>query len=87
MDWKFWKQRKKNVKEVSKQRSTRTNSADRFSHLPKSYAQQQILALQRTVGNRAVLRLLGVSDDVAASNFGAARESAEDARSFSGARH
>jgi hypothetical protein len=60
----------------------RMNSADRFSRLPKGYAQQQILALQRIVGNRAVLRLLGVSDDVAASNFGAARKKVENARSF-----
>lgn len=62
MDWKFWKRRRKSTKETSEQRAARTNAAERFAWLPKSYAQQQILALQRIVGNAAVLRLLGVSD-------------------------
>jgi hypothetical protein len=71
VNWKFWKRSKKSKTQSAEERSVRTNSADRFSRLPKAYAQQQILALQRIVGNRAVLRLLGVNDGVATKHNGA----------------
>jgi hypothetical protein len=66
MNWKFWKRGKASRKETSSPKATRTTFADRFSRLPEAYAQQQILALQRVVGNSAVLRLLGFADGVAA---------------------
>ena len=58
MEWRFWKWGKK-----GKSRAENAKQASRPTaqlRLSKPYAERQILAMQRTVGNQAVLRWLGL---------------------------
>jgi hypothetical protein len=54
MRWKFWKwgAKQAEAKETPKPRQA--------PWLPKPYAERQIIALQRTVGNQVVLKWLGL---------------------------
>jgi hypothetical protein len=54
MRWKFWKSE---AKQSIENEAPKPREAPR---LPKPYAERQIIALQRTVGNQAVLKWLGL---------------------------
>jgi hypothetical protein len=62
MEWRFWKwkwrrNRKSKGEKAIPPAKVEVNESPGLS---KPYAQRQIIALQRTVGNQAVLRWLGV---------------------------
>lgn len=54
MRWKFWKSE---AKQAAAEEAPKPREA---LMLPKPYAERQIIALQRTVGNQAVLKWLGL---------------------------
>ncbi len=60
MEWRFWKWGKKKSYEGMEKARPRKSAAQETGWLPKPYSHRQILALQRTVGNQAVLRWLGL---------------------------
>ncbi len=51
MEWRFWKWARKRKSGVDRRQAPR---------LPKPYSYRQVIALQKTVGNQAVLRWLGL---------------------------
>ena len=51
MDWRFWKKAGRWKKKIERTQAAR---------LPKPYSHRQVIALQKTVGNQAVLRWLGL---------------------------
>jgi hypothetical protein len=60
MEWRFWKWRRKKKSKEEKAVPPAKAEVNERPGLSKPYAQRQIIALQRTVGNQAVLRWLGV---------------------------
>ena len=67
MQWKFW--RRKGKRELDgPSRNARTLADTPFAQLAKTYGQRELIALQRVVGNQAVLKLLGVQDSRSASD-------------------
>jgi hypothetical protein len=57
MQWKFWKRRQKPSANGFNGNTTQENSQTQ-AWLPLAGSQKELLALQRTIGNQAVLQLL-----------------------------
>ena len=73
MQWKFW--RRKGKRELDgPSRNARTLADTPFAQLAKTYGQREIIALQRVVGNQAVLKLLGVRENRLAADFAPQRD-------------
>jgi hypothetical protein len=62
MEWRFWKWRKNRKTEEEKAVPPAKAEVNERPGLSKPYAQRHIIALQRTVGNQAVLRWLGLRE-------------------------
>ena len=61
MWWKFWK--RKDELEAGGETATGTRNAEaRLARLSEVILRRELLALQRVVGNQAVLRLLGLGE-------------------------
>jgi hypothetical protein len=68
MEWKFW--RRKGKRELDGPgRNARTRMETPFAQLARTYGQRELIALQRVVGNQAVLKLLGLQESSLASDF------------------
>jgi hypothetical protein len=73
MEWKFWRRKSKGELDGTS-RNARTPAESPFAQLAKTYGQRELIALQRVVGNQAVLKLLGVRENRLASDFAPQRE-------------
>jgi hypothetical protein len=60
MEWRFWRWGKQRKNDETERARLGKQAAKETAWLPKPYSHRQILALQRTVGNQAVLRWLGL---------------------------
>lgn len=61
MWWKFWKRKRK--LEAGGETATGTRNAEaRLARRSEVHLRRELLALQRVVGNQAVLRLLGLAE-------------------------
>jgi hypothetical protein len=73
MEWKFWRRKGKRELDGSG-RNARTHVETPFAQLARIYGQRELIALQRVVGNQAVLKLLGVPGISLADDFARQRE-------------
>jgi hypothetical protein len=73
MDWKFWRRKTKREWD-GPGGNARTPAESPFAQLARTYGQREVIALQRVVGNQAVLKLLGVREIKLASDFAPQQE-------------
>jgi hypothetical protein len=71
MHWKFWKRKKSDEIELEVHGGQRKTSM--LELLPSAYARQQLIFLQRMVGNQAVLRWTGLQSKYVKANAGSDR--------------